>query len=260
MNNPKVSILIANYNNEIFISECINSLRKQTYKNIEIIFFDDFSKDHSIDKIKDFKEVKVIQNVEKTNIGSYNQMKAFEEGFKLSEGEIILLLDSDDYLHEKKVEEIVDFFDNNKNAKIVFDYPIIAKNKKFTNIKKRKRLFENMWPYIHPTSCISIKSENFKNILEEVSMRLYPNIWIDFRLCIYSKYILKKMYVLNKNLTYYRQVDTNISSKFKFLSNNWWKRRMEAHHFLIRFLNKQNMKYHKNLDYFFTKIYNLLLK
>jgi glycosyltransferase involved in cell wall biosynthesis len=260
LNNPKVSILIANYNNEIFISDCINSLRKQTYKNIEIIFFDDFSKDHSIDKIKDFKEVKVIQNVEKTNIGSYNQMKAFEEGFKLSEGEIILLLDSDDYLHEKKVEEIVDFFDNNKNAKIVFDYPIIAKNKKFTNIKKRKRLFENMWPYIHPTSCISIKSENFKNILEEVSMRLYPNIWIDFRLCIYSKYILKKMYIINKNLTYYRQVETNISSKFKYLSSNWWKRRMEAHHFLIHFLNKQNMKYHKNLDYFFTRIYNLLLK
>ena len=61
MNNPKVSILIANYNNEIFISECINSLRKQTYKNIEIIFFDDFSKDDSIDRVKDFKEVKIIQ-------------------------------------------------------------------------------------------------------------------------------------------------------------------------------------------------------
>ena len=117
-----------------------------------------------------------------------------------------------------------------------------------------------MWPYIHPTSCISIKSDNFKKILEEVSIKLYPDIWIDFRLCIYSKYILKKMYIINKNLTYYRQVETNISSKFKYLSSNWWKRRMEAHYFLIHFLNKQNMKYHKNLDYFFTKIYNLLLK
>ena len=260
MNNPKVSILIANYNNEIFISECINSLRKQTYKNIEIIFFDDFSKDHSIDKIKDFKEVKVIQNIEKTKMGSFNQMKAFEEGFKLSEGEIILLLDSDDYLHETKVEEIVYFFDNNKNAKIVFDYPIITKNKKNIDIKKKKKLFNSMWPYIHPTSCISIKSDNFKKILEEVSIRLYPDIWIDFRLCIYSKYILKKMYILNKNLTYYRQVDTNVSSRFKHLSNNWWKRRLEAHNFLIYFFNKQNIKYHKNLDYFFTRIYNLLLK
>ena len=138
MNNPKVSILIANYNNEIFISECINSLIKQTYKNIEIIFFDDFSKDDSINKIKDFKEVKIIKNIEKTKIGSFNQMKAFEESFKLSEGEIILLLDSDDYLHETKVEEIVYFFNNNKGAKIVFDYPIITKNKKFSYIKKKK--------------------------------------------------------------------------------------------------------------------------
>jgi len=260
LNNPKVSILIANYNNEIFISECINSLKKQTYKNIEIIFFDDFSKDKSINKIKKFKEVKIIQNIEKTKIGSFNQMKAFEESFKLSSGEIILLLDSDDYLSETKVKEIVDFFNNNKNAKIVFDYPIIIKDKNFSNIRKKRKFFNSMWPYIHPTSCISIKSDNFKEILEEITIRLYPDIWIDFRLCIYSKYILKKMHILNKNLTYYRQVDTSISSHFKFLSNNWWKRRMEAHGFLIHFFNKQNIKYHKNLDYFFTKIYNLLLK
>ena len=140
MNNPTVSVLIANYNNEIFIPECINSIRKQTYKNIDIIFFDDHSKDSSINKIKDFSEVKIIQNKEKTKIGSFNQMKAFEEAYKLSRGEIILLLDSDDYLHENKIEEIVNFFNNNKDAKIVFDYPIITKDKSFKNIKKKKEV------------------------------------------------------------------------------------------------------------------------
>ena len=260
MNNPKVSILIANYNNEIFIPECINSLRKQTYKNIEIIFFDDFSKDDSINKIKEYEEVKIIQNIEKTKIGSFNQMKAFEEGFKLSNGEIILLLDSDDYLHETKIEEIVNFFNNNKNAKIVFDYPIIKKDKKFTDTKKRKRLFNGLWPYIHPTSCISIKSENFNKILKSISVKLYPDIWLDFRICIYAKYVLNKIYIVDKNLTYYRQIETSVSSKFRFLSNNWWQRRMEAHDYLIYFFEKQNIKYKKNLDYFFTKIYNLLLK
>ena len=38
------------------------SIRKQTYKNIEIIFFDDVSKDDSINRIKGFNEVKIIQN------------------------------------------------------------------------------------------------------------------------------------------------------------------------------------------------------
>ena len=67
------------------------------------------------------------------------------------------------------------------------------------------------------------------------------------------------MYIINKNLTYYRQIDTNVSSRFKFLSNNWWKRRMEAHNYLIYFFIIQNIKHKKNLDYFFTKIYNLFI-
>ncbi|MDA9604981.1 glycosyltransferase [Candidatus Pelagibacter sp.] len=260
MNNPKVSIIIANYNNEIFIDECINSLRRQTYKNIEIIFFDDFSIDNSIDKIKNFDEVKIIQNIEKTRIGSFNQIKAFKEAYKLSAGEIILLLDSDDYFYETKVEEVVNFFYNNKNAKIIFDYPIIVNNKNFTKVKEKKKIFSSLWPFIHPTSCISIKSNSFNEILESVSMKIYPNVWLDFRLCIYSKYIFDKTYILNKNLTYYRQVETNVSSKFKFFGKNWWKRRMEAHHYLIHFFKLQNIKYKKNLDYFLTKIYNLFLK
>ena len=38
MKNPLVSILIANYNNAEYIADCINSLKRQSYKNIEIIF------------------------------------------------------------------------------------------------------------------------------------------------------------------------------------------------------------------------------
>ena len=52
MKNPLVSILIANYNNAEYIADCINSLKRQSYKNIEIIFFDDRSKDNSIKNIK----------------------------------------------------------------------------------------------------------------------------------------------------------------------------------------------------------------
>ena len=102
-------------------------------------------------KLKNFNEVKIIQNKKKTEIGSFNQIKAFEEAQKLSEGEIVLLLDSDDYFNETKVEEIVNFFNDNKDAKIVFDYPIVANKEKFINIKKKKKLINNLWPYIHPT-------------------------------------------------------------------------------------------------------------
>ena len=259
MNNPKVSILIANYNNEIFISECINSLRKQTYKNIEIIFFDDFSKDDSIDRIKDFKEVKIIQNIERTEIGSFNQMKAFKEAYKLSNGEIIFLLDSDDYFHEKKIEEVVKFFNENKTAQILFDYPIINKNNKKLIIKKNKKIIFKLWPYIHPTSCISIKKENFESIFETISLKKYPDVWIDFRICLYSKYKIKKINKINGHFTYYRRHIESATSKHTYLSNSWWRRRMQSHSYLIYFLKKEKINFKNNIDYYITKIYNFFI-
>ena len=50
MKNTKilVSVIIANYNNAKFIKDCIKSVKKQTYTNIEIIFFDDCSHDNSL--------------------------------------------------------------------------------------------------------------------------------------------------------------------------------------------------------------------
>ena len=74
----KASIVIANYNNGKFISECIDSLNSQTYKNIEIIFFDDNSSDNSIEIIEKFKNIKVIRNKIKTNFSTFNQMNAFK--------------------------------------------------------------------------------------------------------------------------------------------------------------------------------------
>ena len=56
----------------------------------------------------------IIKNNKRGKYGSFNQMAAFERAFKLSKGEIIFLLDSDDYFHEKKLETIVNYFKNNE--------------------------------------------------------------------------------------------------------------------------------------------------
>ena len=59
---PLVSILINNYNKSLYIQQCINSLISQTYKNLEIIFFDDNSSDNSLEIIKKFSNVQTIKN------------------------------------------------------------------------------------------------------------------------------------------------------------------------------------------------------
>ena len=98
--NILASILIANYNSSQYIKQCIESLNSQTYKNLEIIFFDDNSSDNSLDVIKQFTNVKIIENKIQTKFGSLNQLNAFKEAIKISKGELIFLLDSDDYFYE----------------------------------------------------------------------------------------------------------------------------------------------------------------
>ena len=85
----KISVVIANYNSGNYIEQCINSLTRQTYKDIEIIFFDDNSTDNSINEIKKFPIVKVIENKNQTKYGSLNQLNAFKESIKQSTGELI---------------------------------------------------------------------------------------------------------------------------------------------------------------------------
>ena len=65
MKNPLVSILIASYNKEKYVNRCIKSCLSQTYKNIEIIFIDDGSKDSSYKIAKEFKGIKAYKKKKK---------------------------------------------------------------------------------------------------------------------------------------------------------------------------------------------------
>ena len=93
MKNLKVSVLIANYNNEKYIPDCIESIKNQTYKNIEIIFHDDCSTDNSLKVINKYKNIKIIKNKIRSNHGAFNQINAYQKAFNISKGKIIFLLD-----------------------------------------------------------------------------------------------------------------------------------------------------------------------
>ena len=257
---PFVSVLIANYNSSSYIQQCINSLNSQTYKNLEIIFFDDNSSDNSLEIIKKFSNVKIIENKIQTKFGSLNQLNAFRKGIKISKGDLIFLLDSDDYFKNEKIEKVVNYFKNNKKAEIVFDYPFIVENKKIYTDRKNNKILKTYWPYIHPTSCISIKRNCFLEMLDLLSYEDYTDVWIDLRICLYSKFILKDFHILNENLTFYRKTMSSISSKFRKFSKNWWKRRRQAHKFFQKFSQDNEINFNKNLDFFVTKTICKFLK
>lgn len=94
---PKISVLIPLYNDEKFISRCLDSILNQTFQDFEIVVVDDASTDKSLKIVKDYqfkdKRIRIINK--KINEGL---MMARKTGYENAKGEYYLFCDSDDYL------------------------------------------------------------------------------------------------------------------------------------------------------------------
>jgi glycosyltransferase involved in cell wall biosynthesis len=112
---PLVSILIVNYNYGRFIGKAIESALSQTYSNIEVIVVDDGSTDNSREVIAGYNGR--VRAVFKKNGG---QPAATNAAFAASTGNIICLLDSDDYFRPDKVRKIVECYRQHEEASYVF--------------------------------------------------------------------------------------------------------------------------------------------
>lgn len=98
-----ISIIVPMYNSEKYISRCLESLIKQTYKNIEIIVVDDGSNDNSINIVTSLND-KRIRLYKKENSGvSLTRNFAIEK----SKGDLLLFVDSDDYIDINMVAKLV---------------------------------------------------------------------------------------------------------------------------------------------------------
>lgn len=97
-----VSIIINNYNYGHFLQQAVESALKQTYPNTEVIVVDDGSTDNSREIIACYQDR--IISVLKDNAG---QGSAYNAGFAVSQGDIVIFLDSDDILLPNTLEEVV---------------------------------------------------------------------------------------------------------------------------------------------------------
>ncbi|NJM64228.1 MAG: glycosyltransferase family 2 protein [Acaryochloris sp. RU_4_1] len=99
---PLVSVVINNYNYGRFLDHAIASVLAQTYPHIELIVVDDGSTDESTDVIQAYGDQ--ITPILQSNGG---QGVALTVGIAQAQGEIICLLDADDYFHPQKVARVV---------------------------------------------------------------------------------------------------------------------------------------------------------
>jgi glycosyltransferase involved in cell wall biosynthesis len=112
---PKVSVIIPAYNSSAWIRECINSVLRQSYPNLEIIVVDDGSRDSTPEILREFDgKIRVLQQ-EHVGIGA-----ARNAGIGQAEGEFLAFLDSDDVWVEEKMAKQVEFLLNNPQYCVIY--------------------------------------------------------------------------------------------------------------------------------------------
>ncbi|MBQ9018130.1 glycosyltransferase [Candidatus Saccharibacteria bacterium] len=110
-NNPKVSIIIPIYNTAKYLPACLNSIKKQTYKNLEIILVDDGSTDSS-GRIADkyAAEDSRVTVIHQPNAG---QSAARNIGLAKATGKYISFVDSDDEIKPTFIEKLLSLYGDN---------------------------------------------------------------------------------------------------------------------------------------------------
>lgn len=289
---PLVSVLIPAYNHENYIQETIESIINQTYPNIELIILDDGSKDKTWEKITELKPKCKNRFVKshfetKQNEGTCMTLNKL---LKLSSGEFVYIIASDDLTKPQAIEKEVKFLQNNPDYALAVgdnEYvdsmgkQIFRTQKAFTsNIKNAK--YKTVKEFFSSKLKIDFLSDDFgsyktlykenyipngylirKNIFETIGNFTKNAPLEDFWLMLQiSKY--KKMKYIDEILFSYRIHDTNTignSTRMRELTTktrNYEQKLLEK--YLTNHKNDELLKiYNEGICYYQTGIPNILM-
>lgn len=124
---PTVSILVAVYNAEAWLAQCLDSLLAQTLKDIQVLCVDDCSTDSSWDMLQAYarrdSRIEVYRMAE-----NGGQAKARNEALRHARGRYVAFLDSDDWLNAVALEECVKMFEAHEATDCVLLRCVILRN------------------------------------------------------------------------------------------------------------------------------------
>ena len=106
----QVSVIIPCYNCEDTIERCLDSLHKQIYNNYEIVVVNDGSTDSTLERI--ISKQKYIKNINIVDIPNGGVSNARNVGIQQSRGNYLIFVDSDDYVTEHYIENLISLKSN----------------------------------------------------------------------------------------------------------------------------------------------------
>ena len=188
-----ISLIVATYNSEKYISDCLNSILIQDYDFIETIIIDGLSTDKTLKLVNDFKSKMNIRIYSEKDNGIYD---ALNKGIKKANGDIIGFLHSDDILNSKStISKIFEKINIGNLDGLYGDLNYVNKDdlKKIIRVWRSNdfniKLLKKGWMCAHPT--LFLKKEIYEefgnfNVKYEISadydfiLRIFKNKFLKF--------------------------------------------------------------------------------
>ena len=135
---PLVSIILPVYNAKNHIARCIESIRAQTYQNIQIIILNDGSRDISLPVCEMYRKVdRRILLVDKDNSGVSDTRNL---GLRLAEGKYIQFVDSDDYIDPDYTEHLVTAAEEHSADLVIAPYKMVIPREMSSSRRLQEKL------------------------------------------------------------------------------------------------------------------------
>ena len=222
---PLISVITVSYNSEKTIENTIKSVLNQTYDNIEYIVIDGNSQDSTLKIIKKY-DTSIDLWISESDSGIYN---AINKGLKMSSGDIIGILNSDDTYTKDALSLVKKYFEKFDGVDLVFGS--IVKERLFSGFKKEKIRWKfNIYPG-HSSGFFISKNAQLKAGLYDEKFELHADYDLIYRLV--CKFKMKSIAMDRKDVT----GKFNIYGK----SSKENKIRYYNEEFKIRKKNKQNI-------------------
>ncbi len=223
---PLISVIVVTYNRAHFLKDALESIKRQTFKDYEIILVDDGSTDNTKEIAEQYEGVHYIYQ-EHGGIS-----KARNTAVKAAKGKWIATLDSDDLWKEDKLQKQVDYLRTHPDCRIVY-----TNYRNFTDIpedkldESQKELLNTVVKWDLPTALIDASLFDEIGMFDENLVYGEDSDW-NLRLEILN---IKMEHYLNEDLYLRRVHESNISDPRKKMSNlDFWRMVATAYRKTIR--------------------------
>jgi glycosyltransferase involved in cell wall biosynthesis len=208
---PLISVITVCFNSEKYLEETIKSVINQSYSNIEYIIVDGGSTDGTLNVIRKYEKY-ISKWISEPDDGIYDAMN---KGIKMSNGELIGILNSDDWYEKDAINRVIDFYFQKKEPGIIHGKLNIYQNENFVKTKSPDLSAEAKINFAwHPTCFVPKKIYNKNGLFKK-----------NYKVAADSEFLLR----LKKNNVNFYFLNFPITNfRLGGASDNTWKHSLES--------------------------------